>query len=155
MANIIGHYRKCHNVPYCSQFVPPKFCKIIVFSFSWGHFNSQEKLKTMLTQKFGLTIKEHYGMLRYFLEWSICQSHGPSLYRGSIVILRLQPVYKAALLAINAIQFFFRRIFTQKRVPREGNAFVLDKQHDCHDARCTASSKTLLKTAYNHRHFAK
>ena len=67
MANIIGHYRKCHNVPYCSQFVPPKFSKSIVFSFSWGHFNSKEKLKTMLTQKFGLTIKEHYCMLRYFL----------------------------------------------------------------------------------------
>ena len=35
----------------------------IVFSFSWGHFNSQEKLKTMLRQNFGTTNKEHYGML--------------------------------------------------------------------------------------------
>ena len=43
----------------------------IVFSFSWGHFNSQEKLKTMLMQNFGVTNKEHYGMLWYFLEWSI------------------------------------------------------------------------------------
>ena len=25
----------------------PKFCISIVFSFSWGHFNSQEKLKTI------------------------------------------------------------------------------------------------------------
>ena len=41
----------------------------IVFSFSWDHFNSQEKLKTMLMQNFGVTNKEHYGMLWYFLEW--------------------------------------------------------------------------------------
>ena len=30
-----------------------------------------KKLKTMLMQNFGVTIKEHYGMLWYFLEWSI------------------------------------------------------------------------------------
>ena len=46
----------------------PKFCISIVFSLSWGHFNSQEKLKTMLMQKFGVTNKEHYGVLWYF--WS-------------------------------------------------------------------------------------
>ena len=40
----------------------------VVFSFSWGHFNSQEKLKTMLMQNFGVTNKEHYDMLWYF--WS-------------------------------------------------------------------------------------
>ena len=49
----------------------PKLLHSIVFSFSWGHFNSQEKLKTMLMQKFGVTDKEHYGMLWYFLWWSI------------------------------------------------------------------------------------
>ena len=49
----------------------PKFCISIVLSFSWGFFNSQEKLKTMLMQNFGVTNKEHYGMLWYFLEWSI------------------------------------------------------------------------------------
>ena len=43
----------------------------IVFSFSQGHFNSKEKLKTVLMQNFGVTNKEHYGMLWYFLEWSI------------------------------------------------------------------------------------
>ena len=32
---------------------------------------SQEKLETMLIQIFGVTNKEHYGMLWYFLEWSI------------------------------------------------------------------------------------
>ena len=32
---------------------------------------AQEKLKTMLMQNFGATNKEHYGMLWYFLDWSI------------------------------------------------------------------------------------
>ena len=45
-----------------------KFWISIIFSFSWGHFNSQEKLKTMLIQNFEVTNKEHYGMLWYF--WS-------------------------------------------------------------------------------------
>ena len=52
-------------------FVTPKFCVCIVFSFSWGHFNSQEKLTTMLMHNFGMSNKEHYGMLWYFLGWSI------------------------------------------------------------------------------------
>ena len=43
----------------------------IVFSFSWELKWHQEKLKTMLMQNFGVTNKEHYGMLWYFLEWSI------------------------------------------------------------------------------------
>ena len=46
----------------------PKFCINIVFSFSCGHFSSQEKMKTMLMQNFGVTNKDHYGMLWYF--WS-------------------------------------------------------------------------------------
>ena len=46
----------------------PKFCISIVFSFSWGHFNSQEKLQTMLMPNVGVTNKEHYGMLWQF--WS-------------------------------------------------------------------------------------
>ena len=49
------------------MFVTPKFCISIAFSFSWGHFNSKEKLKTMVMQNFGVTNKEHYGMLWYFL----------------------------------------------------------------------------------------
>ena len=32
---------------------------------------AKKKLKTMLMQNFGVTNKEHYGMLWYFLEWSI------------------------------------------------------------------------------------
>ena len=48
-----------------------KFCISIVFSFCWDHFNSQEKLKIMLMQNFGVRNKEYYGMLWYFLEWSI------------------------------------------------------------------------------------
>ena len=39
--------------------------------FLLGVKMAQEKLKTMLMQKFGMTNKENYGMLRYFLEWSI------------------------------------------------------------------------------------
>ena len=31
----------------------------------------QEKLKTMLMQNVGVRNKEHYGMLWFFLEWSI------------------------------------------------------------------------------------
>ena len=31
----------------------------------------QAKLKTMLIQNFGMTNEEHYGMLWYFLKWSI------------------------------------------------------------------------------------
>ena len=33
---------------------------------------AREKLKTLLMQNFGVTNKEYYGMLWYFLEWSIC-----------------------------------------------------------------------------------
>ena len=50
------------------------FKNCLSFFTIWGHFNSQEKLKTMLTQNFGQTNKEHYGMLWYFLEWSIVMS---------------------------------------------------------------------------------
>ena len=46
----------------------PKVCISILFSFPWGRFNSQEKLKTMIMQNFGVTNKELYGMLWYF--WS-------------------------------------------------------------------------------------
>ena len=35
--------------------------------------DSQEKLQTMLMKNFGVTNKEHYGMLWYFLEWSNCR----------------------------------------------------------------------------------
>ena len=38
------------------------------FSFSWELKWPQENLKTMLTQNFGVTNKEHNGMLWYF--WS-------------------------------------------------------------------------------------
>ena len=42
-------------------------------SFSWELKWPQEKLKTMVMQNFGVTNKEHYGMLWYFLERSIVQ----------------------------------------------------------------------------------
>ena len=42
----------------------------IVFSFSWELKWPQKKLKTMLMQHFEAN-KEYYGMLWYFLEWSV------------------------------------------------------------------------------------
>ena len=51
-----------------------------------GHFNSQEKLKTMLTQNFGVSNKEHYGMLCYFLEWSSLRDR-PQSHVGSCKFL--------------------------------------------------------------------
>ena len=56
-----------HNVLFCH----PKFCINIVFNFPWELKCPQEKLKTMPMQIFGVANKEHYGMLCYFLEWSI------------------------------------------------------------------------------------
>ena len=58
----------CHNTLCLS---PQNFALSIVFSFSWESKRPQEKLKTMLLQNFGVTNKEYYGMLWYFLEWSI------------------------------------------------------------------------------------
>ena len=47
------------------------FCISIVLSSSWELKWPLEKLKTMFNAKFGVTNKEHYGMLWYFLEQSI------------------------------------------------------------------------------------
>ena len=52
-----------------------QICRSIVFSFSWELKWPQEKLKTMFMQNFGMTNKEYYGMLWYFLEWSIASVH--------------------------------------------------------------------------------
>ena len=52
-----------------------KFCISIVFSFSWELEWTEEKLKTTLMQNFGVTNKAHYGMLWYFLDWSIERFH--------------------------------------------------------------------------------
>ena len=56
----------------------------IVFSFSWGHFNSLEKLKTMIMQNFGVTNKEHYGMLRHFWSGQLCFRIKSRHYKMSI-----------------------------------------------------------------------
>ena len=55
---VVDHYRKYHNKPQCSLFVNRKHC--FQFLLNWGHFNSQEKLKTRLMQNFGVTNREHY-----------------------------------------------------------------------------------------------
>ena len=49
---------------------------------SWSKW-PQEKLKTMLIQNFGVTNKEHYGMLWYFLEWSIVVTRSIKRYDKS------------------------------------------------------------------------
>ena len=49
----------------------PKILHKHRFQFLLGPINSKEKLKTMLMQKFGLTNKDLYVMLWYFLLWSI------------------------------------------------------------------------------------
>ena len=67
----IDHSRNTVTYHNALCFVTPKICISIVFSFSWELKWPQEKLKTMLIQNFGVTSKEHYGMLWYFLEWSI------------------------------------------------------------------------------------
>ena len=67
----VDHSKKYHNIPQCSLLVTPKFCISVVFCFSWEFKWHQEKLKLMLMQNFGVTNEEYYGMLWYFLEWSI------------------------------------------------------------------------------------
>ena len=47
-----------HNTLCWPQNCSHKHC----FQFILGHFNSQEKLKTMLMQNFGVANKEYYGM---------------------------------------------------------------------------------------------
>ena len=51
---------------------------------------AQKKLKTMLMQNLGVTNKEHYGMLWYFLEWSIvfCVSCGAYSSKYGIHIIK-------------------------------------------------------------------
>ena len=70
--------RKYHNIPYHipyhipSLFVTPKFCINIVFSFSWGHFNSlPRETVNNAYEKFGVTNKEHYGMLHVHVWYSV------------------------------------------------------------------------------------
>ena len=49
----------------------PKILHKHCLQFLLGVKKAQDKLKTMLMQNFGVTNKEYYGMLWYFLEWSI------------------------------------------------------------------------------------
>ena len=70
--------------------------KSFVVSFSWELKWPQEKLKTMLMQTFGVTNKEHYGMLWYYLVWSIAlrrwdvSKERPMRRQGAINEKRLQ-----------------------------------------------------------------
>ena len=73
--NLIDHSR--NTITYHNALCLSPQSKSIVFSFSSESKWPQEKLKTMLMQNFGLTNREHYGMLWYSLEWSIdCRGVG-------------------------------------------------------------------------------
>ena len=50
---LIRHLHISHNAWFAPRPPPPKFFKALVFHFSWVLQPSQEKLKTMLMQKFG------------------------------------------------------------------------------------------------------
>ena len=56
-----------HNTVCWSLQILHKHCLRFLLGVKWP----QEKLKTMLMQNFGVTNKQYYGMLWYFLEWSI------------------------------------------------------------------------------------
>ena len=50
----------------------PKSLHKHCFQFQLGPFlKLPREIEDKLMQNFGVTKKEHYGMLRYFLEWSI------------------------------------------------------------------------------------
>ena len=76
--SVTGDFRAClllttseNTIAYHNAlFLSPQILHEICFQFLLGpfYFNSQEKLKTMLMQNFGVRNKEHYGMLWYF--WS-------------------------------------------------------------------------------------
>ena len=52
---------------------------------------AQEKLTTILMQNFGVTKIEHYGVLWYFLEWSIV----PVLWVSQVTQLERQDLITA------------------------------------------------------------
>ena len=66
----------------------PKILHKHCLQFLLGLFNSHEKLKTMLMQNLGVTNKEHYGMLWYFLESSIpVLRHCGSSWHNALIII--------------------------------------------------------------------
>ena len=83
----------------------PKVCISIVFSFSGELKWPQEKLKTMLIQIFGVTKKEHYGMLWYFLEWS------NAIYFAILVVVAIKFCYHG-----NVTSHFSSLLLSYKRV---------------------------------------
>ena len=83
----------------------PKVCISSVFSFSWELKWPQEKLKTMLIQIFGVTKKEHYGMLWYFLEWS------NAIYFAILVVVAIKFCYHG-----NVTSHFSSLLLSYKRV---------------------------------------
>ena len=59
------------NLLGCKQVLTTPENTITYHNAPFHNARFQGKLKTLLMQNFGVTNKEHYGMLWYFLEWSI------------------------------------------------------------------------------------
>jgi len=142
----IDHSRKYHNIPSCSLLVTSKFCISIVFSFSWGHFNSQQKLQTMLMKNLGLTNKEHYGMLWYFLEWSI----SPLFAYATVLILCVKTCVGLA----TKFRIFFgildmKKNFRKSQEPlgkKSTNSRILEQfEHSADILAISFTAKTLTK----------
>ena len=56
-------FTTCTN-PIIHLFYLPKICIGIVFDFSWNIFMSQEKLQTMVMQKFWGVIEVYYAIVQ-------------------------------------------------------------------------------------------
>ena len=58
------------HIPIIHLVYPPKFCRSIVFKFSWEDCKSQEKLETMLMQNFWRLNKMYYGNVKVATSFS-------------------------------------------------------------------------------------
>ena len=88
----------------------------VVFNFSWDHFNSQAKLKTMLMQNFGVTDKEHHGMLwcsfrsgqcKPLLSWFVVKFVFLPLYWYLLALAKRWPM-KVSVAANNHINIWWK-----------------------------------------------
>jgi len=101
---------------------PQNFAQALFSVSSWGHFNSQEKLKTMLMQNFGVTNEEHCGMLWYFLELAIGKcTHEP--FPAKLILHTKHVALHAAALGL------IRVFITSRGVGRDFSIFFFSNLH--------------------------